>query len=105
MLFYGLWESWPGPKGEPLPEPLETFTIITTDGAPSISGIHDRMPCLTHLNAEHLDAWPDPEFQDYDFLRSLLKPSDEELAAVPVSTYVNNVRNQGPQCVERMTGV
>lgn len=100
MLFYGLWESWPGPKGAPLPEPLETFTIITTDGAPSISSIHDRMPCLTDVHAEHLDAWLDPEFQDYDFLQSLLRPSDEELAAIPISTYVNKVGNEGPQCVE-----
>jgi putative SOS response-associated peptidase YedK len=34
-------------------------------------------------------------------LQTLLKPfAPEELAAYPVSTYVNSPKNQGPKCIE-----
>jgi putative SOS response-associated peptidase YedK len=34
-------------------------------------------------------------------MQSLLKPfTVDEMAAYPISTYVNNPRNQGPKCIE-----
>ena len=100
MLFYGLWESWPGPKGDPLEEPLETFTILTTSANEATSMIHDRMPCIC---AGESDAatWLDAEFQDSEHLRSLLSPYPaEEIAATAVSDYVNNAKHEGPKCLE-----
>jgi putative SOS response-associated peptidase YedK len=102
MVFYGLWESWAGPKDAPLAEPLETCAIITTDAAPSIEHIHNRMPALTDPDDEAIDLWLDPEFEDYNHLESLLVPYEGELLEEPKSKYVNNVRNQGPECLENV---
>jgi len=101
MLFYGLWESWKGPLHEPLSEPLRTFTIITTDANELTLPIHDRMPCIALADPGHLDAWLDPFFHDQGHLQSLLQPfPSNELEAVEVSHYVNNVNHEGPQCLE-----
>jgi putative SOS response-associated peptidase YedK len=100
MLFYGLWESWRGPKDDPLPEPLETFTIITTDSNEATSQVHDRMPCIAPFDSESIDAWLDPEFEDGDLLQELLQPySSEEFETVKVGKYVNRVGNEGPECL------
>ena len=103
MLFYGLWECWPGPKQEPLSEPLETFTVITTDANEATASIHDRMPCLTTWDSEQADVWLDSEFQDYDHLQSLLRPcAANELETIAISNYVNKVGNEGEKCIEPM---
>ena len=47
------------------------------------------------------DRWLDPSVQDVDQLRPLLVPAAPgRLAAYPVSTEVNSVRNNGPQLIE-----
>lgn len=98
LAFAGLWESWKGPKEAPLDKALFTTTIITTDANAFMRPIHDRMPMI--LEAGDWDTWLDPE-ADRDTLLSLLKPAREGgLVAVPVSTRVNSVRNQGPDLVE-----
>ena len=100
FFFYGLWESWSGPKEAPLETPRTTYTILTTESGQSVADIHDRMPCMIDVDREELETWLDPEFQGEDHLRGLLRPYDtEDLVATPVSEYVNNVRNQGPKCV------
>ena len=60
-----------------------------------IAPIHNRMPVL--LAPKDWDSWLDPENQDGDALQSLLVPApDSLLEAYPVSTEVNNVRNNHP---------
>ena len=46
--FAGLWESWQPREGEP----LETFTILTTDANEVVEPIHNRMPVI--LDPERL---------------------------------------------------
>jgi putative SOS response-associated peptidase YedK len=41
----GLWECWPGPKGEE-GAPIESCSIITTDANKLASKVHDRMPVI-----------------------------------------------------------
>ncbi|HEY1598512.1 MAG TPA: hypothetical protein VGG64_02865 [Pirellulales bacterium] len=42
----------------------------------------------------------DADFQAYDKLQSMLRPYPaEEMVAYPVSTLVNNARNESDQCV------
>jgi putative SOS response-associated peptidase YedK len=37
-------------------------------------------------------------------LQALLHPyPSESMEAYPISTYINNPRNEGPRCVERLT--
>ncbi|MCA9169692.1 MAG: SOS response-associated peptidase [Planctomycetales bacterium] len=90
----GLWESWH--TGQP--DGVETFTIITTDACAQTAAIHDRMPVI--LDEPNYDLWLDPEFSGTAELQALLRPyRDDEIAADPVSTYVNSPRHEGPDCI------
>lgn len=95
FAFAGLWEQWQPPEGAP----LETCTIITTEPNDLMAPIHKRMPVI--LAPTSYDQWLDPTYQQIDPLKALLGsyPS-EELTAYPVSTLVNNPRNDTPQCLE-----
>lgn len=99
LAFAGLWETWRGPKGEPpLPEPLLTATIVTTDTNGTLSFLHDRMPVI--LDAADWDAWLDPA-TPLEKAQALLRPApDDLLEAVTVSTAVNSVRNEGPDLIQ-----
>jgi putative SOS response-associated peptidase YedK len=93
--FAGLWEHWHGDGSGP---PLETCTVVTTDAAEATREVHDRMPVI--LEPDDYAMWLDPEFEDRERLLSLLVPYETDgLIAEPVSTYVNNARNEGPECV------
>src|SRR5262245_8950545 len=99
----GLWEWWGGPKDDKNPEPVESCTIITTDANKLASKIHDRMPVI--LDPDDYDCWLDPACDDRAKLEKLIKPfGGKKMTARPVSTYVNNVKNQGEQCVEAPAG-
>lgn len=103
MLFYGLWERWSGPKNAPLPEPRDTFTVITTDANELTAPIHHRMPCIAEWSGGNIDAWLDPEFQDAAHLQSVLQPfAPHEMETTRVSSYVNKVGNEGVKCVDPM---
>jgi putative SOS response-associated peptidase YedK len=55
--------------------------------------IHDRMPVI--LSEEGYATWL--EQPDANLLQPF--PADR-MEAFPVNTYVNNAKNQGPQCME-----
>jgi putative SOS response-associated peptidase YedK len=98
FAFAGLWESWRGPADHEGP-PLESCTLITTDANELAAEIHDRMPVI--LGAADYATWLDPAIQSAEELQPLLVPFPaQRMTARAVSTYVNNVRNQGPKCVE-----
>lgn len=90
----GLWESWNDPASR---QPLETFTIITTDPNEVLEPIHTRMPVI--LRPEDYERWlapVDPARQPTD----LLRPSLVSLEAWKVDPKVGNVRNIGPELCE-----
>jgi len=90
----GLWDRW-DKKGEP----LETCTILTTEANEPMRAIHDRMPVV--IPPESFDIWLDPDIHDSGKLTRLLRPfHPDEMTAYPVSTLVNNVRNDSAGCVE-----
>ena len=76
---------------------MASCAIITTEPNRLMSSIHDRMPAV--LPAEAWDLWLDPGFQDLGALQSMLGPTGEDLAEHPVSTLVNAVRNNLPECI------
>lgn len=95
----GLWESWRPKEGEP----LETFTIVTTDANAVVERIHNRMPVI--LARKDYERWLEPgaaERPPTDLLRPL--PA-EQMVAWQVSNRVGNVRNNDPDlmtpCGER----
>ena len=74
---------------------VPSAAVITTEANRMMSSIHDRMPVL--LPREAWDDWLDSELDDREYLQSLLEPPpDDALGMVPISTRVNNVRNEGP---------
>ena len=95
--FAGLWEVWRGPNRDQ--EALRSCTIITTTPNREMARIHDRMPVI--LPASAWDTWLDREIDDLDLLGKLLVPAPPEIILMhPVSTEVNNVRNDGSQLTE-----
>jgi putative SOS response-associated peptidase YedK len=92
----GVWAVWKDPEtGLWVP----SAAVITTDANRMMSSIHDRMPVL--LPRETWEDWLDPGFDDIEYLRSLLEPPpDDVLGIYPISTAVNNVRNQGPELLD-----
>ncbi len=95
FAFAGLWEHWSPKDGEP----IESCTIITTQPNALMQSIHNRMPVI--LDAIDYAAWLDPAFQHVDILNALLRPFPaEHMTAFPVSTVVNNPRQDAPQCLE-----
>ncbi|HEY8521001.1 MAG TPA: SOS response-associated peptidase [Gammaproteobacteria bacterium] len=76
------------------------FGIVTTDAKGVAQGIHDRMPLV--LDPAHYAAWLDPRTEN---ARALLRPFDPtRMAAYPVSTRVNDPKNDDPQVLEPETG-
>ncbi len=93
FVFAGLWERWE--KGD---EPVESCTIVTTDAPASLAAIHHRVPVI--LEGEALARWLDTPEDEADGLADLLAPlADGALVATPVATTVNNVRNDGADCL------
>jgi putative SOS response-associated peptidase YedK len=99
LAMAGLWTTWRDPEAEDGP-PLVTTAVLTTDAVGPLADIHDRMPLL--MAPEHWAAWLDPDAEDPgDLLTSPPMDLIESLELRPVSTRVNNVRNNGPELVER----
>lgn len=82
FAFAGLWERWD--RGETgTGEPIESFTILTTEANELVRPIHDRMPVI--IAPEDLARWLDPAAVDPADLEPLLAPfPSERLEAVKV---------------------
>jgi len=91
LAMAGLYSWWRPADDAPW---LLTCTVITSDAPDSLGHIHDRAPMF--VLRESWDAWLGPDEED---LRGLLTV-DMPVEAVPVSTRVNNVRNNGPELLE-----
>ena len=101
LAMAGLYEIWRDPrKDEEDPTRFRwTCTVLTTRAEDSLGHIHDRMPLM--VERDRWAAWLDPTVSERDDLLSLLVPAAPgRLEAFPVSTDVNNVRNNGPELVE-----
>jgi putative SOS response-associated peptidase YedK len=98
LALAGLWGSWRTDEGER----ITSCTIITTSPNDLVAPIHDRMPVI--LPEAHWDTWLDPDVGDIDRLRPLLAPlQSEDMAEYPVSTLVNKVANNYPECIEPLS--
>jgi putative SOS response-associated peptidase YedK len=89
--FAGLWERWKPREGEP----LETFTILTTDPNELAEPVHNRMPVI--LEPRDYQRWMnpgDPARPPVDLLRPF--PA-EKMRSWTVSDRVGNVRNNDPE--------
>ena len=97
----GLWEYWEGAGGSA----LESCTLLTTSANTLMAPLHDRMPVIVAPEdyAQWLGTGRDETPQALNQLQHLLRPyADDGLVAFPVSTYVNNTRNEGADCVQAL---
>ncbi|AIJ25872.1 SOS response-associated peptidase [Amycolatopsis methanolica] len=99
LSFAGIWDTWRDPKDPDAPQ-LITFSIITTDAAGRLTDVHDRMPLVIH--ERNWVDWLDPDRTEVGEL--LAPPMDlmETIELRPVSDRVGNVRNNGPELIERV---
>ncbi len=99
FAFAGLLELWrPPDKKDDDDAVLRTCTIITTAANDAMAPVHDRMPAVLPPSA--WDQWLDPANDDLDTLGHLLVPAPDSIITMhPVSTAVNNVRQDGPDLV------
>jgi putative SOS response-associated peptidase YedK len=95
FMFAGLWSSFKRDDGSI----LYTTTIITTKANEMMSDIHDRMPVI--LDAESAFQWLDETETDPTTLQDLLvQYRDEDMTFFPVSSIVNNAKNDSIECIK-----
>lgn len=95
-----LWEIWD--KEE---QPLETFTLITTEVSGALSKIHHRQPAI--IDSENWDEWLNPTTSVRSLLDLVQTPNEGPYKHYAVNTTVNNVRNNTAEILEplRETGL
>jgi len=100
FAFAGLWDRWNAQDGNV----IESCTILTTAANALLKAIHNRMPVI--LKPDDYDRWLDPGITNPTRVADLLRPFDPRLMRVfPVSTAVNRVENDGPECAEEIAQV
>lgn len=96
ILFGGIWTRYYNKETE---VGNDNFAIITTDGHEKMKSFHDRMPVI--INPRDYAKWLDPENHDEKWLKERLETyKGRDLEVIQVSKYVNNVRNQGKECIK-----
>lgn len=98
LALAGLWERW---LDKATNQPLETYTIITTEPNELMAQFHNRMPVI--LAPSDYDRWltpGDPARLPVD----LLRPFDaDRMKAWKIGAAVGNVRNDTPElCIEAL---
>ncbi len=94
----GLWTAWRD-LDDPDRRFLHSATIVTTAANETMAPVHDRMPVI--VPQSRWAEWLDPANGDIESLSSLFGPRGDGLRTMhPVSTEVNNVRNNGPELLE-----
>jgi len=95
LAFAGLWERW---TDKVTNQPLETYTILTTEPNELTAPIHNRMPVI--LAPKDYERWmapADPARLPVD----LLRPFDaKKMTSWKVSAAVGNIRNNLPEVCE-----
>ncbi len=102
FAFAGLWEFWTGGDGSE----IQSCTILTTSPNELMEPIHNRMPVILHPDdyEEWLGSGQDDPPPVLDSLQHLLRPfPTEQMQTTPISTLVNNPRNENAECIEPLT--
>ena len=95
FAFAGIWEHWA--RGD---QSIDSCAILVTEANELTKGIHDRMPVI--LAPEAYDPWMDRSLTNPEPLKALLKPyPPERMVAYPVSTAVNDPKNDDPELIVR----
>uniref|UniRef100_F7HCJ2 Abasic site processing protein HMCES n=1 Tax=Callithrix jacchus TaxID=9483 RepID=F7HCJ2_CALJA len=94
LTMAGIFDCWEPPEGGDV---LYSYTIITVDSCKGLSDIHPRMPAILD-GEEAVSKWLDfGEVSTQEALK-LIHPT-ENVTFHPVSSVVNNSRNNSPECL------
>lgn len=94
----GLWDRWESPEGDI----IDSCTVLTTTPNSLVADMHDRMPVI--VSPEKYEIWLDPDVIDFDAIKDILQPYDaEKMRRYPVSTKLNNSKNEGAECAAPIT--
>jgi len=93
FAFAGLWEHWERAGAAP----IDSCTILTTETNDLLRALHDRMPVILH--PQDYDRWLDINTGTQELEPLLVPYPSGEMEFLEVGTYVNNARNDGPDCV------
>ena len=98
LAFAGIWESWVDPHGAV----HESAALITRPAVEGLAKIHSRMP--TFLPEDRWDRWLDRSLRDANEICSLMELERPALGlrAIPVSTAVNSIRNNGAHLIKEV---
>ena len=92
----GIWDVWYDTENQP----VNTFSIITTESNQKMRSIHHRMPVILAKDKEEI--WL--HSQDIVKLTKLLIPIDDsQIEMYPVSKKVNSVKNNGEEIIYPIT--
>ena len=97
FAFAGLWDRWKDPSGQW----IRSCAILTTTPNAVTSAVHDRMPVI--IDRADYDLWLDPGMTNVEVVSEMLKPYDARMMrCYPVSTRINHVANDDPECSARV---
>jgi putative SOS response-associated peptidase YedK len=97
FAFAGLWDQWKSPDGQV----IESCTILTTTPNSLVADLHDRMPVI--VSPDKYDLWLDPDVNDFNAIRDILKPYDANvMRRYPVSRKLNNSQNDDVESASRI---
>lgn len=92
FAFAGLWEHWEHDQ-----QTLYSCTIITTAAGEIMKPIHERMPVIIPI--DDYRGWLDKSVDEQGVYGLLANQAYSEMAATPVSSYVNNPRHDDAGCL------
>lgn len=93
LAMAALWSTWTAPDGHL----VTSCALLTRPAAPAISDINPRMPVLLHPGQFSLWLASDTKGEA---LQRAMEQAREDVVAHPVSTRVNDVRNEGEDLLE-----
>lgn len=94
MLFPGLYSTFIRKDGQK----LHTCSIITCAANKVMEPIHHRMPVILTPNESHI--WLNESTDPSELLSLLLPLHEDQIRCYEVSSFVNNIKNNSPRCIE-----
>jgi putative SOS response-associated peptidase YedK len=79
---------------------MNRLCLLTTEANEVLHAVHDHMPVI--VRRADWEQWLEPGELDEQLFRRITTPyAAEEMEGREVSTLVNNVKNDGPECGRR----
>jgi putative SOS response-associated peptidase YedK len=92
----GIYDTWKSPDGH-----IHTCSILTCEPNISMAGLHDRMPVI--MRKEDYRFYLDHAEHSLDELIPVLQTyPGNDMYAYQVADIVGNVRNDVPECIEKL---